>query len=280
MTVIAPPNPWLNLSATISKIHDETSGVRTYEMSLDDAEVAASYAYQPGQFNMIYVPGVGESAISISGQTEAGALCHTIRDAGNVTHALAGMKPGASVGLRGPFGSVWPVDECRGKDLIVVGGGIGMAPLRPIIHHVLNYREEFGNVSLLLGSRTSQGLLYGDEMESWQESIRVERTVDRATADWNGNVGVVTTLLDRQPIPCPEDTILMTCGPEVMMRFTVRSALERGLSKESVWLSIERNMNCATGLCGHCQFGPEFVCKDGPVFRFDRIAKLLQVKAL
>lgn len=232
---------------------------------------------------MIYLPGIGESAISVSGPTKKTAdraLIHTIREAGNVTQALAKMKEGASIGLRGPFGSWWPVEDCAGKDIILVAGGIGMAPLRPVVYELLAERERYGNIALLLGARTADGLLYPDETLAWKKTIDVQRTVDRATSDWKEHVGVVTALLERLPVPRPENTILMTCGPEVMMWYTIQTALERGLSRTSVWISLERNMNCAVGFCGHCQLGPEFVCKDGPVFRYDRVASILKTEAL
>lgn len=277
--VLAPSNPWLSQAATVSNVKQESPGVATYDLVINDASVAERYVFDPGQFNMIYLPGIGEAAISISGAS-SGALQHTIREAGNATQALARMKNGDCLGLRGPFGSAWPMANLISKDIILVAGGIGMAPLRPVVNELLADRQRYGEITLLLGSRTSEGLLYRDELSRWQESINVQHTVDRATSDWTGNVGVVTALLERLPLPHPANTVLLTCGPEVMMWYTIRMALDRGLSESSVWVSLERNMNCAIGLCGHCQLGPQFVCKDGPIFRFDRVASLLQVEGL
>ncbi|MFY9253113.1 MAG: FAD/NAD(P)-binding protein [Fuerstiella sp.] len=274
-------NPWLNHSATIARITQETPGVATYDLVIDDESVSVSFHFAPGQFNMIYLPGVGEVAISISGAASSGpSIIHTIREAGNVTRALAELKEGDSVGLRGPFGSSWPIEQCVGKDIILVAGGIGLAPLRPVVYEVLANREQYGNVSLLIGARTAAGLLYGDELETWNQSIDVQRTVDRSTSEWTGHVGVVTVLLERLPIAKPKNTVLMTCGPEVMMWYSIRTALSRGMTDESVWLSLERNMNCAIGMCGHCQLGPQFVCKDGPVFRYDQVASIMKVAGL
>ncbi len=277
----ASANPWLNHSATISGITPESPGVATYDLVFDDPSIANSFRFAPGQFNMIYLPGIGEIAISISG---AAASCcpiaHTIREAGNVTRALAAMRVGDSVGLRGPFGSSWPIEHCHGKDIILVAGGIGLAPLRPVLYEILANRGLYGNVSLLVGARTVDGLLYGEQLEQWKEFIDVYQTVDRATQGWSGHVGVVTALLDRLPIARPDTTVLMTCGPEVMMWYSIRSASGRGLSKESVWVSLERNMNCAIGMCGHCQLGPQFLCKDGPVFRYDQVASIMKVEGL
>ena len=304
----SPANPWLNHSATIVRITPETPEVATYDLVIDDDSVADSFRFAPGQFNMIYMPGVGEIAISISGATTNGwpglergtsetagltsqaqsspshprerCIVHTIREAGNVTQAMTKLREGDSVGLRGPFGSSWPIEQCEGKDIILIAGGIGLAPLRPVVYEVLANRQRYGNVSLLLGARTIAGLLYEDELETWNQAIDVQRTADRATSGSEGHVGVVTALLERLPIAAPENTVLMTCGPEVMMWYSIRTALNLGLAEESVWVSLERNMNCAIGMCGHCQLGPQFVCKDGPVFRYDQVASIMKVEGL
>ena len=155
-----------------------------------------------------------------------------------------------------------------------------MAPLRPLVCALLTDRASFGNISLLLGARTPAGLLCAAEWDKWRAGMDVHCTVDRATAEWQGHVGVVTTLLERLPIDRPDNTVLLTCGPEVMMWYSIRSALARGLSERSVWLSLERNMNCAVGFCGHCQLGPAFICKDGPIIRWDCIAPYLKTKSL
>lgn len=281
ISVMAPDSPWLSWNATITSVTPESPGVATYDLRIDDPDVAQKYRFRPGQFNMLYLPGVGEAAISVSGDpAEPQLLAHTIRAAGNVTHALAALGEGGQIGLRGPFGSHWPVEECPGNDIILVAGGIGMAPLRPVVCWLLSNRERYGQITLLMGARTPDGLLYPDEWSDWQQHMDVQQTVDRAPEDWRGNVGVVTSLLERLPISRPEQTSLMTCGPEVMMWYTIRSALARGLQSSAVWLSLERHMNCAVGFCGHCQLGPEFVCKDGPVVPYDRVAPFLKVKAL
>lgn len=299
-------NPWLGYSAHIRRIIPETPGVATYDIVLDDAQLAADFRFSAGQFNMIYLPGLGEIAISISGspvgearfspKTETAdcvttseetdfdsrqAIVHTIREAGKVTQSLAELSEGDSVVLRGPFGSSWPVDLACGKDLILVAGGIGLAPLRPVIYFVQQNRSQFGNVTLLYGSRTPSGLLYTSEYAEWRRSdIKVSTTVDRSEATWTGNVGVVPGLLDRLPIGRAAETVLMTCGPEVMMWYTIQSALGRGLRPDLMFVSLERNMNCAIGLCGHCQFGPAFICKDGPVLRYDRVADIIRMSDL
>lgn len=279
---ISPQNPWLSRPVRIRRITAETPGVATYDLEFEDAQVAAGYTFGPGQFNMLYLPGLGEIAISISGDCgQRVSVPHTIRRAGNVTQALAQLPEGATIGLRGPFGSQWPVEETQDRDVVFVAGGIGLAPLRPAILHLIARRTESQNITVLIGARDPSGLLYAREYDDWRSrGVNVQVTVDRPNDQWSGNIGMVTTLLNRIALPRPEDTVLMTCGPEVMMWYTVKSALTRGVPSRAVFVSLERNMNCAIGLCGHCQFGPEFLCKDGPVFPYDRVASILKVEDL
>lgn len=275
-------NPWLCQTVRIDSIEAEIPEVSTYELSFVDRSIAARYRFLPGQFNMLYLPGVGEIAISISADPQSREKwAHTIRVAGNVTQSLSRLQPGATIGLRGPYGNPWPVAECQVNDVILVAGGIGLAPLRPVIYEILANRARYGRVNLLLGARTAEGLLYSDQYDAWKScGIELQTTVDRAAPEWKGNVGVVTRLLESLSLPCPERTVVLTCGPEVMMHFTVKSAMQLGISEQHIWLSSERNMQCAVGLCGHCQFGPTFVCKDGPVFRHDHIAPYLKVEGI
>ncbi|MFG0294657.1 MAG: FAD/NAD(P)-binding protein [Maioricimonas sp. JB045] len=277
-----PRNPWLARRARIQRITSETPGVATYDLVLDVPPQAGSFSFRPGQFNMLYLPGVGEVAISISGSAANHAVIpHTIRQAGNVTRALAELSPGATIGLRGPFGTSWPDEDCAGRDVLLIAGGIGLAPLRPVIYDLLDRRDEIGELTLLYGTRSPDSLLYAREYDDWKaRGLDVHVTVDRSDATWKGNVGVVTVLLDRLPLPRPEQTIVMTCGPEVMMWYAIQSALQHGIPAASMSVSLERHMNCAIGLCGHCQLGPEFLCKDGPVFRYDRVAPILKVDDL
>ncbi len=228
-----------------------------------------------------------ESAISISGSVDATeVLQHTIRSVGGVTEAIARHGTGMSLGLRGPFGTSWPVaqwskPENTSSDVILVAGGIGLAPLRSTVYALMRNRDSFGRCTVLVGARSPQDLLYQREYESWRRhGIHVETTVDRATPTWSGHVGVVTELLHRLTLPRPEKSILMTCGPEVMMRYVVEAAQKMHFSDENIWLSLERNMNCAVGLCGHCQLGSQFLCKDGPVFAYPKVAPLLRVRGL
>lgn len=277
---ICAADPWLSFSARLVNIVEEIPGVATYDFAFNDQQVADNYQYAPGQFNMLYIPGVGEAAISLSGMTGK-VLQHTIREAGNVTHSIAQLKPGMSLGLRGPFGSSWPMEECVGKDIVLMAGGIGLAPVRPVIHAVLKDPARYGKLIVLHGARTPSGLLYTRQYDDWRtQGVQVETIVDRADPHWQGQVGVITQLHDRLPLARPQETIMMTCGPEIMMHFASKMALSRGIPANQIWVSLERHMNCAIGHCGHCQLGPAFVCKDGPVFRYDRMAPLLNVEGL
>lgn len=244
----------------------------TFTMELRPAG-ESNGTFAPGQFNMLYVFGVGEVPISISGDPgKQGSLVHTTRAVGTVTEAMRELAPGSTVGVRGPFGHGWPIDEGEGSDVVIVAGGIGLAPLRPVLYRVLARREKYGKVVLLYGTRTPQDLLFRTELEKWRSrfDLDVIVTVDNATPTWKGNVGFVTWLVRRATFD-PLNTIAMICGPEIMMRYTTMELLQRGVSTDNIFLSMERNMKCATGFCGHCQFGPTFVCKDGPVFAFNKL---------
>ena len=239
-------------------------------------------AFAPGQFNMLYVFGVGEVAISVSGDPgREGGFIHTIRDVGAVSHALTRMESGATLGLRGPFGMGWPVAEAAGCDVVIIAGGLGLAPLRPAIYEILANRLRYGHVAILFGSRHPADILFRHELEEWRRrlDVEIEVTVDHAETDWRGNVGVVPALIPRVNFD-PRETIAMVCGPEVMMRYSATALRAAGVAAERIFLSMERNMKCAIGICGHCQFGPSFVCKDGPVMRLDRIADILALREI
>lgn len=258
----------------IQQRHKENDDTFTLELEPTNG---AGVRFGAGQFNMLYVFGVGEIPISISGDpSEAGILTHTTRAVGTVTRAMSKLHEGDTLGVRGPFGSRWPVAQAAGNDVVIVAGGIGLAPLRPALYQIFAQRESFGKVVLLYGARTQEDILFRRELERWRARFDTDVyvTVDRATGDWHGNVGVVTTLIPRAPF-YPSETIAMVCGPEVMMRFTVQALEKRGVPIDQIYISMERNMKCATGFCGHCQFGPKFICKDGPVFRYDQVKPLI-----
>jgi NAD(P)H-flavin reductase len=288
-------DPWNMLPVEVRRFRNHSAGVFTVDLEFKDPDLRRNFDYAPGQFNMLYVPGVGESAISIAGTTATGLIQHTIRSVGNVTKAIELQGVGMSLGLRGPYGRGWPLqlptdsgvgfqsglNASNHADIIIVAGGIGLAPLRSMVKHIIMHRQNYGAVSILIGARTPDDLLYQDEYDDWRSRrITVSSTVDRAAMDWKGQIGVVTLLLNRLEIPRPAETIVLTCGPEVMMRYVVKSALGRRIPEQQIFVTLERNMNCAIGLCGHCQLGPKFICKEGPVFRYDEVNALLRVQEM
>jgi NAD(P)H-flavin reductase len=268
------PEPWV-----VRENIRETDDVVT--LVLEPGDGARPMSWQPGQFNMLYAFGNGEVPISISGRlTEPGRLVHTIRNVGLVTDALCRLGPGDVVGVRGPFGSEWPVRTQLGRDIVIVAGGIGLAPLRPVLYHVLDNRDAFDDVVVLYGARRPEELLFTNEYEEWRRhEVQLMVTVDHAPEDWAGHVGVVTTLIRYGKFETDEASAFL-CGPEVMMLFTARELEQKGVDVERTWLSMERNMKCAVGFCGHCQLGPEFICLDGPVFTWPRMRRLMTVQEL
>jgi NAD(P)H-flavin reductase len=247
-----------------------------------DLEAPETPPFAAGQFNMLTVFGVGEVPISLSGDPgDPSRLVHTIRAVGPVSRALVQLKAGALVGLRGPYGVGWPIEAAAGRDVVVIAGGLGLAPLRSAIYRLLAERGRYGRLILLYGTRSPDDILFRAELESWRRRLdmAVEVTVDHATSDWHGNVGVVTTLI-RSARFDPSHALALVCGPEVMMRFAIAGLKDAGVDSEAIYLSMERNMKCAIGLCGHCQLGPVFVCRDGPVFRHDRIGAVLAMREI
>jgi NAD(P)H-flavin reductase len=216
----------------------------------------------------------------VSGDTE-GPLVHTVRAVGAVSDAICAARPGSVLGVRGPFGNTWPVEAAAGSDVVIVAGGIGLAPLRPALYHVLRNRGRYGEVVLLYGSRTPADLLYAKELERLRGrfDLQVDVTVDNAEGGWRGKVGVVPQLIAGARFD-EESTVALVCGPEIMMHFTARGLVERGVPEERVYLSMERNMRCGVGHCGHCQLGPTLICRDGPVYRYDELAPLMAVREL
>ncbi len=249
----------------------------TFTLELEPEEGVEFPPFASGQFNMLYVFGVGEIPISISGDpARRRPLVHTTRAVGTVSKAMRELKPDDVIGVRGPFGSHWPIERAMSRDVVIVAGGIGLAPLRSAMYQVISEREKYGKVVLLYGARTPEDILYRREVEHWRAhfDLEVYVTVDNATGKWRGSVGVVTRLIPRAPFD-PLNTVAMVCGPEVMMRFTAAELQKRGVAAENMYVSMERNMKCAIGLCGHCQYLPHFVCKDGPVFQYSQVQELL-----
>lgn len=256
----------------------ETPGVVTLALEPVGAAVPR---FEPGQFNMLYAFGAGEVPISIAGVSRRGAILHTIREVGGVTRALSSSRAGTVLGVRGPFGVGWEVERAESGDVLVVAGGIGLAPLRPAVERILARRARYGRVSILVGARDPDVLLYPRLLHQWRGrfDVHVDVTVDSAGPGWAGNVGLVTELIERAPFE-PSATHAFVCGPEVMMRIVARELVDRGVDAGRVRVSLERNMKCGIGRCGHCQLGPVFVCDDGPVFPFERVAPLMSVREL
>ena len=264
-------DPMIPVPFRIQRVRKETSDSCTIE--LKSADEKSEFPFAPGQFNMLYVFGVGEVPISISGDpTHPQTLIHTLRTVGAVTQALGCLRKGDTVGIRGPFGSPWPIEDAHGNDVLIIAGGIGLAPLRPAIYRLLAEREKFGKIAILYGARTPADLLYLHELERWRGrfDLEVKVTVDSSRRGWAGHVGVVPRLIPKVTF-APFQTKAMICGPEVMMRFTVPELKKCGVEEKNIFISMERNMKCAVGFCGHCQYGPFFICKDGAVFGWDRI---------
>lgn len=274
------------VDATLPRPH-RVHGVRretsdTYTLELKPVAGRSGEGFAPGQFNMLYAFGVGEAAISISGDPgRTSVLTHTVREVGAVTKALGRLSSGDTVGVRGPFGQGWPVAAATGRDVVLVAGGIGFAPLRAVVYELLAHRDRYGRIGLAYGARTPDDILYPGELDGWRTEgwMDVAVTVDRATEPWQGRVGVVTTSLKHLAYD-PSETIAFLCGPEIMMRFVGAELLARGVPASSIHVALERNMKCGVGHCGHCQLGPAFLCRDGPVFPFDIAEPWLGIEEL
>ena len=273
-------DPMVTHRYRVRRIRKETHD--TYTLELEPASGKERFSFTPGQFNMLYAYGVGEIPISISGSpSDNKKLVHTTRAVGAVSKAICSTKKGGIIGVRGPFGTPWPVDKAEGYDVLMITGGIGLAPLRPAIYHLLENRDKYGRISLCYGARTPDEMLYVKELESWRGRFDVEVmvTVDTAPVGWRGNVALVTKLIPNATFD-PFHVIALVCGPEIMMRFTIPELHKRGIEDRSIYVSMERNMKCGIGHCGHCQFGPYFICKDGPVFCFDDIRQFFEKREI
>jgi NAD(P)H-flavin reductase len=264
--------------ARVRQVRRETSDVVTLWL---DPGAHGGRAFTPGQFNMLYAFGIGESAISMSGDPgDASTIVHTLRAVGPVTQAICALGPGDPIGVRGPFGAPWPMEAAQGGDVLIVAGGLGLAPLRPVLYHARRQRARYGRVVVLVGARTPADLLFADELETFRrDGIDVRVTVDRAGPDWRGRIGVVPALIAGAGVD-PARTVAMLCGPEVMMKYALPPLARMGVPDARIFLSMERSMKCAVAFCGHCQLGPAFVCKDGPVLRFDRLRRWFFIREI
>ncbi len=275
------PNPYLPLEAEVVERIQETPSIVTLRLRLTDQDARHRFYCAPGQFNMLYLYGVGEIPISIKSGPAHFAdqtllLDHTIRAVGRVSRALVKLQPGDRLGIRGPYGRGWPLQQAIGRDVHIITGGLGCAPAVSVVHELMRERGRYGHLSIVQGVRHADDLIWREQYEHWaaQPDTRVLLAADQADAGWRWHRGLVTALLDQLTLH-PERSLALLCGPEPMMKASAERLIELGLPPEQIWLSMERNMQCAVGHCGHCQFGAEFVCKDGPVFNYPRVRALL-----
>ncbi len=274
--LLVSPGPMVPEPYVVRSRGRETADTWTIELEPVAGEAIEP---EPGQFAMLTAYGVGEVPISLSGRGEGGSLIHTIRDVGAVTAELCRISRGGTIGVRGPFGTTWPLEDARGADVVVLAGGLGLAPLRPAVEGLLAERDSYGRVFLLYGARTPGDLLYPQQLEDWRaEGLDVRLTVDAGTRSWLDRVGFVSALLD--DVTLDEPAVALVCGPEVMMRVTIGALLQRGVPPTRTYVSLERSMSCGIGHCGHCQLGPILICRDGPVFTWDEVGGLLAVREL
>jgi NAD(P)H-flavin reductase len=272
--------PQLPLEAEIVDRIQEAGNLFTLRLRFTDPDIHDNYRFKPGQFNMLYLYGVGEIAISIVSDPNQGhTLDHTIRAVGRVSQGFSQLGKGDRIGVRGPYGRGWPLEQSEQKDVIVVTGGLGCAPVVSVIHYIMNRRERFGKVNIVQGVKHASDFIWKERYDQWRAApqTKVLLAADAGNAIWPWHIGPVTGLFEHLEFD-PERTIVMMCGPEGMLRVVVHQLLGKGIGEGDLWLSMERNMHCAIGHCGHCQFGGKFVCKDGPVFCYEEVKELFGVK--
>jgi NAD(P)H-flavin reductase len=266
-------NIYLPQLAQIASVRDETPDVKSFSLALKNG----GFDYKPGQFVEVSLFGLGESPICICsspGQQKDGIQI-TVRRVGSVTNALHSLSRGDEIGIRGPFGNGFPLEEVKGKDILFVGGGIGLPPLRSLINAMLDRRKEFGRITILYGARTPSDMVYKDELKQWaaRDDVEYMETVDVRDESWKGNVGVVTTLLPKASID-PKSCVAFTCGPPIMIRFVIIDLLAMGFAPKDIISTLERYMKCGVGKCGHCAIGHKYVCLDGPVFSYEELREM------
>lgn len=274
-----PKGSDIPLEAEILALTQETPSIFTLDLQLTDVEAQHSYLFQPGQFNMVYLWGVGEVAISILSLTATpGRFQHTIRAVGRVTHALKHLKVGDCIGICGPFGRGWPLSKAQGQDIIILTGGLGCAPVVSVIHYILAHRELYGNLYILQGVKHSDDFIFKKQYDLWQQAPRtfISIAANQAGPSWPWSLGRATDALNTLNFN-QKQTVVMMCGPEGMMHSALPILKTAGICAENIYLSMERNMVCGMGHCGHCQYGGKFLCKDGPVFSYPEVASLFDV---
>lgn len=261
----------------VKSILEETEDVFTLILTAKEDEIPP---FLPGQFNMLYLFGFGEVPISISGDPgKKDELVHTVRSVGAVTKAMRRLKEGDEIGVRGPFGTGWPLLQ-KDCDVLLIAGGVGLAPLRSALLYLTAHKDQYKKVTLLYGTRTPQDILYKDELKQWEKlGVEIHISVDHADIDWSGHVGVITTLITKY-LTSPQNTLVLLCGPEIMIKFSLQELLRTKINERAIYIAMERNMQCAVGFCGHCQYGPYFLCKDGPIFSYEQLKPWLSILEL
>jgi len=269
-------NIYLPLKAEIKDIKEETADTKTFTLSFKDKKVQEEFNYKPGQFIELSIFGAGEAPFGMAtSPTRKGYFIITVRAVGKLTRALHNLKVGDEVGIRGPFGKGFPYEEVKGKDILFVGGGIGLPPLRSLIHYMFDNRQDYGNITILYGARTPKDLVYKYELEEWEkrEDIKFLVTVDVGDETWKKDIGVVPILFKKVQFDVP-NTVAFVCGPPIMIKFVIQDLLKMGFKEENIISTLERYMKCGVGKCGHCAIGHKYVCIDGPVFNYKQIKNL------
>ncbi len=269
-------NPYLPMEAEVIEQIQESPNMYTLRLRFTDPAVQAAYSFEPGQFNMLYLYGVGEIPISIvSDPQNENIIDHTIRAVGRVTNAMSNLNLGDVIGVRGPYGRGWPLLEAEQRDVVVVTGGLGCAPVVSVLNYIANRRERFGKLNIVQGVKHTSDLIWRERYDYWRKlpDTRVLLAADDGEPIWPFHIGRVTDLFEQMEFD-RERVIVMLCGPEGMMQVVVKYMLEQGVAGNKIWLSMERNMQCGVGHCGHCQYGGKFICKDGPVFSYEELKHL------
>lgn len=262
-------NPLLPEMARIEKVRRETPNVKTFWFKMENG---GKLVFRPGQVIMVSIFGFGESTFGIIPTGNKGVYEFSVKKIGTVTGKLFELKKGDPIGIRGPFGNGYPLEKMEGNDIVIVGGGIGFPPLKSLMLEILKKRKKYGNIILCYGAKTPQDIVYKKEIREWKKKVDVRVTVDKACKEWKGNVGVVTNLLE----DLEGKGLAFVCGPPVMMKFVTKKLREREFEGRHIYVSMERLMHCGTGMCGHCNIGKVYVCKNGPVFRLDKLEKLTE----
>ncbi len=271
-------NPFIPHAAVLETVVELTSDIKLFTVELTDEAVRESFSYKPGQFAFVSAYGVGEGPYGIASLAERkGGIQFAVRRVGTVTRALHELEPGAILGVRGPYGNYFPMEEYRGRNILIIGGGIGMAPLRPVIHHVLDHRSDYADLTIINGARSPRELVFSDEYDLWAEpaQCKLELCVDRGNDEWQGRVALVPQVVTELN-PSPNNTVAIICGPPVMIRFVLIALKDMGFTPEQIVTTLEQKMKCGIGKCARCNVGDKYVCKDGPVFTLAQIHNFME----